>query len=151
MIEGKFLKSEDDFSDSLKIRKKVFVEEMGYTVESIMDEWDSVSEHVAVFNEEQKVVAAGRLSLRNTQYWISQVAVLKEERGKYYGDFVVRMLVDRVFRNDGQEVWVKADENTLHFFAKLGFTNMENMLDEKECKWVIMNLNKGYLFKKCGK
>lgn len=151
MIEGKFLKSEDDFSDSLKIRKKVFFEEMGYSLESIMDDWDSVSEHVIVFNEEHKVVAAGRLFLCNKQFWINQVAVLKEERGKYYGDFVVRMLVDRVFRNDGQEVWVKADENTFQFFIKLGFTIIENVLDEKECKWVIMNLNKGYLFKKCGK
>lgn len=151
MIEGKFLKSEDDFTDSLILRKKVFVEEMGYTVESIIDEWDSISEHVIIFNEEHKVVAAGRLFLYNKQFWISQVAVLKEERGKYYGDSVVRMLVDKVFRNDGQEVWVKADENAFQFFTKLGFTIIKNVLDEKERKWVILNLNKGDLFKKCGK
>ncbi len=151
MVEGKFLRSEDGFSDSIKIRKKVFVEEMGFTVESVMDEWDSIAEHVIVYNEEHKIVAAGRLTLMGKQFWISQVAVLKEERGKYYGDFVVRMLVDRVFRNNGQEIWVKADENTFHFFAKIGFTAIENVLDEKEDKWVIANLNKCNLFKKCGK
>jgi predicted GNAT family N-acyltransferase len=151
MIEGKFLKSEDNFSDSIEIRKKVFVEEMGFTVESISDGRDSESEHVIVFNEEHKVVAAGRLSLINKQFWINQVAVLKEERGKYYGDFVVRMLVDKVFRNEGEEVWVKADENSTHFFIKLGFTVLENVLDENKYKWNIMSLNKCHLFKKCGK
>jgi len=151
MVEGKFLRSGDGFLESLKIRKKVFVEEMGFTVESVMDEWDSIAEHVIVYNEEHKIVAAGRLTLMDKQFWISQVAVLKEERGKYYGDFVVRMLVDRVFRNNGQEIWVKADENTFLFFAKIGFTAIENVPDEKEYKWVIMNLNKCNLFKKCGK
>ncbi len=151
MIEGKFLKSEDDFSDILEIRKKVFVEEMGFTVESISDGRDTESEHVIVFNEEHKVVAAGRLSLIDNQFWINQVAVLKEERGKYYGDFVVRMLVDKVFRNEEQEVWVKADENSIHFFSKLGFAVMENVHDKNENKWIIMSLNKCHLFKKCGK
>lgn len=151
MIEGKFLKSEDDFSDILEIRKKVFVEEMGFTVESISDGRDTESEHVIVFNEEHKVVAVGRLSLIDNQFWINQVAVLKEERGKYYGDFVVRMLVDKVFRNEEQEVWVKADENSINFFSKLGFAVMENVHDKNENKWIIMSLNKCHLFKKCGK
>jgi predicted GNAT family N-acyltransferase len=151
MIEGKFLKYDDGLTDILKIRKKVFGEELGFTVESLMDEKDFLSDHVIVFNEEHKVVAVGRVSLIDKQFWISQVAVLKEERGKYYGDFVVRMLADKVFRNEGSEVWVKSDENTSQFFAKLGFTFVENVVDEQRCKWNIMNLNNSNLFKKCGK
>lgn len=149
MIEGKFLMYEDGLFDIFEIRKKVFAEELGFPVESLMDDLDSDSEHVIVFNERHEVVAGGRLSLIGKEFWISQVAVLKEERGKYYGDFVVRMLIDKVFRNNGYEVWVKADENAFHFFNKLGFTYVENVIDECKSELIVMKLNKDHLFKKC--
>lgn len=151
MIEGKFLKYEDGLSCIFKIRKKVFVEEMGLSMDSLSNDLDSNSEHVIVFNEKHEVVATGRLSFINGEFQISQVAVLKEERGKYYGDFVVRMLVDKVFRNNGSEVWVRADENSFNFFINLGFTIMETIFDEHNSKLIIMKLNKNDLFKKCRK
>ncbi len=149
MIEGKFLKFEDGLSCVLEIRKKVFVEELGLPMDSLSDDLDSGSEHVIVFNEKHQVVAAGRLSLIDEEFWISQVVVLKEERGKYYGDFVVRMLADKAFRNSGSEVLVKADENSFHFFIKLGFTIMKTVLDEHNSKLIIMKLDKNHLYKKC--
>lgn len=149
MIEGKFLKHEEDFTCIFNIRDKVFVKELGFPIDSISDDLDSVSEHVIVFNEKHEVVAAGRLSFFGERFWISQVAVLKEERGKYYGDFVVRMLVDKVFRNNRSEVWVRADEISFHFFIKLGFAIIETIFDEFSTKSFVMKLNRDHLFKKC--
>lgn len=151
MIEGKFLKFEDGFSDILEIRKKVFIDELCCPLDSLKDSLDSESEHVIVFNENHEVVASGRLSLIDKDFWISKVAVLKEEREKYYGDFVVRMLVDKVFRNRGEQVWVKADDNSYQFFTKLGFYIVETVNISQNTKFMIMKLSSNNLCKKCSK
>jgi predicted GNAT family N-acyltransferase len=149
MIEGKFLKYEDGFSDILELRKKVFIDEFCYPIESLKDELDSESEHVIVFNEKHEVVASGRLSFIDKEFWISMVAVLKEEREKYYGDFVVRMLVDKVFRSRVEQVWVKADDYSYLFFTKLGFHTIETVNKSQSAKFMIMKLSSDSLCKKC--
>lgn len=127
MVKGKFLTSKDDLSEVLKIREEVFCEEQGIAKELEHDALDDGAIHVLI-NDHDCNVATGRLLQLQGEYFIGRVAVRKEERGKYYGDFVVRMLVDKAFRNGAKEVKIEAQKHTVPFYKKIGFVE-----DGAEC------------------
>lgn len=120
LVKGKFLTNKDDLSEVFKIREEVFCSEQGIAKELERDALDNGAIHVLV-NDHGSNVATGRLLNINGVHYIGRVAVRKEERGKYYGDFVVRMLVDKAFRNGAQEVRIEAQKPTIPFYKKIGF------------------------------
>ena len=66
-------------------------------------------------------VATGRIIIENGKYKIGRIAVLKEERGKQYGDFIVKMLVNKGFLSGAEEVYVGALKHAISFYKKIGF------------------------------
>ena len=45
----------------------------------------------------------------------------REERGKKYGDFVVRMLADKAFNSGINEIYVGAQTQAIGFYETIGF------------------------------
>ncbi|MDO5518859.1 MAG: GNAT family N-acetyltransferase [bacterium] len=120
MVKGKFLTSKDDLSEVFRIRNEVFCKEQGIASELEHDAFDNGAIHVLI-NDHDCNVAVGRLVQEQGEYSIGRVAVIKEERGNYYGDFVVRMLVDKAFRLGAKEVKILAQKDTVPFYKKIGF------------------------------
>ena len=120
MVKGKFLSGNDDLSNVFAIRQKVFCEEQNIPVALERDSLDQGAIHVLIQSHGLDV-ATGRLLVRENRYSIGRVAVLKEARGKYYGDFVVRMLLDKAFCLGATEVMISAQSNTVNFYKRIGF------------------------------
>lgn len=130
LIQGKFLSYGDDLSEVLEIRQKVFGVEMGYTKNHMMDDIDQLAMHVIVYEDNpewkdnqasKKAVATGRIYFDGVTCEISQVAVLKDYRRKKYGDFTVRMLLNKAFTSGVNRVTLTSPCDIVDFFKAIGF------------------------------
>lgn len=120
MIEGKFIYGDQDLSEIFAIRREVFCKEQKISEEEEFDELDKKALHV-IISEKGKKLAVGRLVKEEDYFKIGRIAVLKEFRGMYYGDFVVRMLVDKAFQLGAKEVHISAQTYAIGFYEKIGF------------------------------
>lgn len=144
MIQGKLLSYGDDLQEVLEIRKKVFVEELGEMNDIVSDSMDDEAVHVVVYEPENHPIAAGRLIYGGDSCRIDKLAVLKQFRRKEYGDFAVRMLINRAFLAGIDKIWVDTKQDYIGFFERIGFHVVEirdnefvsmviSMIDRKTC------------------
>lgn len=151
LVQGKLLSYGDDLSEVYDIRKKVFQEEQGVAEEIEFDEFDQVAVHVLVYedSEQKKAVATGRIVYQEDCCKIGRVAVLKENRGMKYGDFVVRMLLNKAFLAGINSVYLNAQLSTIGFYEKIGFKVTGNEFEEAGIRHIKMIINKENLCYNC--
>jgi ribosomal protein S18 acetylase RimI-like enzyme len=137
MIQGKILSYGNDLSDIYRIREKVFLEELSYRPEVLLDEQDVMSLHVIVYEEAEskRPVATGRLTFDGTSCELDNLAVLKEFRNRKYGDFAVRMLLNKAFIAGIVKVTCIVPIETALFFETIGFhtTGSEMIINNQRC------------------
>lgn len=120
MIRGKYLSGDDDLSEVYQLREAVFQRELGFPKELERDGYDKLAIH-AVACEGEVTVATGRILYDGEIYRISRVAVRADYRGSGYGDFVVRMLINKAMLSGAQEIYVSTLEAGRGMFEKIGF------------------------------
>lgn len=125
MVRGKFYSGQDDLTEVLDIRTQVFVEEMGIAEAIENDGQDAFCMH-AVAYEDALPVATGRISYDGWDFVISKVAVCPDQRGKKYGDFIVRMLIDKAMMANADKVQAEVFEDAEPFFETIGFVKTED-------------------------
>lgn len=148
MIEGKFIHADQDLTEVFRIRREVFCEEQNISEDEEFDELDQKALHV-IISEKQENVAVGRLVMIEDYFKIGRIAVLKKFRGMHYGDFVVRMLVDKAFQLGAKEVHVGAQTYAIGFYEKIGFTVEGEEYMESGLPHVPMKLVRGSLCTGC--
>jgi len=150
-IKGTFLQSNDKLDDIFEIRKKVFQDELGILAEQERTEDDEYAIHAVAFKVEDESipVATGRMILENGHFKIGRIAVLKDERGKQYGDFIVKMLVNKAFLSGAEEVHVGALEHAISFYNKIGFERYGEPYMDMGMLHYPMMITKDGVCKKC--
>jgi predicted GNAT family N-acyltransferase len=165
MIQGKILTYGDDLSEAFEIRSNVFVKEQGITEEEEYDDFDLEAIHVIVYEDVphqpngmintggsyKKAVATGRIVYDGMSCNIGHVAVLKEFRGKKYGDFTVRMLLNKAFMAGIKEVTLITKSSDEDFFGKIGFQCSGNRFMESGEEFSHMNIHINDIQTKCKK
>ena len=163
-IQGKYLLGGlHDISECLAIRKEVFGEEQKFMTAACEDK-DDRSAIFALAYETEKTdlpdgsakenllpVATGRLLFLDDCYKIGRIAVKKEFRGKKYGDFIVRMLVDKAFTMGAKEVFVGAQKHAIPFYEKIGFIPVDEEYFEDEIYHKMMKIMPTTCKRDCGK
>ncbi len=133
-ITGKYiLGGLGDLSDIISIRDKVFIDEQGVSPELEHDGKDVEAIFALAFEEGEdfkKPVSTGRLLFLGDEFKIGRIATLKEYRGKGYGDFVVRMLIDKAFTMGAKEIFVDAQLHAVDFYKKIGFRPVGDVFEE---------------------
>lgn len=148
-IQGKYLLAGlHDISECLAIRKEVFGEEQNFPSAATEDTDDKSAVFVIAYQamaeqssaycaengtkkeEHLLPVGTGRLVFLGDIYKIGRIAVKKEFRGQGYGDFIVRMLVDKAFLMGAKEVFVGAQEHAVSFYKKIGFVEQDEYYEE---------------------
>ncbi len=124
MIRGKFLLSGDPLCKEVyDIRRRVFVEEYGYPEEAACDSYDRMAVYALVLDDDGTPSATGRLYIDDEdRFTIGRVCVLKEARGRYMGDLVMRMLLFRAQELNCAAVAVSARLDAVSFYAKYGLS-----------------------------
>ena len=145
LIQGKILSYGDDLSEVYAIRRKVFIEEMKVPEEIEFDGMDDTAMHVIVYEEagSKKAVATGRIWFDGTTCEIGHISVLKEYRKRMYGDFTVRMLLNKAFTANIFDVDTIAFTSTIGFFEKIGFRISSEVLSiqAQACYKLSINMN----------
>lgn len=146
MIYGKFISGVDDLTEVKKIRETVFEQECGLTM---LDEMpDEFCMHALAY-EEEEVVGMGRILFDGDTFTIAGVAVLPEYRGKKYGDFIVRLLIDKAMMSNAREIYLDARKGTEHFFEIFGFQIHGAEYENLGGSWIPMVLHTDQVHKCC--
>ncbi|HHT97586.1 MAG TPA: GNAT family N-acetyltransferase [Clostridiales bacterium] len=151
MVFGKIISGNDDISEALIIRKEVFQIEQGVDPKLEFDDLDKLAMHAMVYTDinRTKAVATGRILLLDDKCVMGRVAVLKDFRGKEYGDFVVRLLLNRAFTSGIKEVFIHSQLSAVGFYEKLGFKILGEQFLEAGIRHVEMSIKEEFLTKKC--
>ena len=128
MIRGRFLTSRDDISQVIALRREVFCEEQGYSVDTEPDAHDDMAVYALAFDDEGRPLGTGRLYIADDQFRIGRVCVKKEMRGMHIGDFVMRMLLYRAQQLHAGSVTLSAQADKLDFYRRYGFQPYEELV-----------------------
>ena len=149
MIKGQYLSYGDDLTKVHEIRKAVFTEEYGIPEDVELDDDDIMAMHVILDYENEKV-GTGRMKYDGETFILDKMAVLKEHINNGYGEFIVRMLLDKVFLANGKEIFTDATKDTVEFFKKIGFVEIGDEYERDKLIYVPMKVQKGSVKTKCG-
>jgi predicted GNAT family N-acyltransferase len=147
MVFGKFISGVEDLAVVKEIRKQVFEEELGLEVERAVP--DEFCMHALAYDKE-KPVGMGRIMFDGDRFTIAGIAVLPEYRGQLYGDFLIRLLIDKAMMSNAQEIYLEALAGTEDFFAITGFEVCGDTYEKLGGRWTPMVLHTDQIHKCCG-
>ncbi len=140
MIYGRFATEKEDLEKVNEIARCVFEEELGLAE---ADDRESFALSALVCAEGSVPAGAGRLLFDGERFVIAEVAVLPAYRGKGYGDFLVRLLIDRAMMSGARTISLDALSGTEGFFAQTGFTTRGEIFAWGGGRWQPMTLTTG--------
>lgn len=147
MVFGKFIPGDGDLSVVREIRESVFEGELGVPSRGT-DMPDAFCMHAVAYAEDVPV-GTGRILFDGDRFAIAGIAVLKEYRGQLYGDFILRLLVDKAMMSNAQEVHLDALCGTEGFFETVGFERAGEPYEKQGARWVPMILYADRIHKCC--
>lgn len=137
MIVGEMRHGRKGLEEQYMIREQVFVNEQGVDPSIERDEYDEVSYHCIV-REDEIPCGTGRIIIKDDDPLIGRIAVLKEYRGKQIGDLIVRMLLDFGFRHGFEKIYVHSQVRVLNFYKKIGFEEIGQPYEEAGISHITM-------------
>ena len=122
MVSTRWLQGAKNISEALNIRKAAF-EELKLGKANISDVFDDFSFNVVVY-EDDEGAGTGRLLFKDGMYFIDNVCVLKEFRGRRYGDLIVRMLIRKAVNMGAEKTYTECSNKCRAFFERIGFESI---------------------------
>ena len=113
--------SGEDYAPCAAVRKTIFVEEQGYTLDEEFDEYDKSCPHLAILDGETPVAAGRLVLLPDGTAKLGRIAVLMPYRGRHLGAAVVEALLDRAKQTGAKRAYVSAQSYAVPFYNKFGF------------------------------
>ncbi len=146
MVFGKFISGADDLTQVQEIRQKVFVQELGLSMKEDMP--DEFCMHALAYAGDMPV-GIGRILFDGERFTIAGIAVLPEYRGQMYGDFLIRLLVDKAMMSNAREIFLDALAGTEDFFRTIGFEVCGESYENLGGTWTPMVLHTAQIHKCC--
>lgn len=119
IVEFAEITDSQSLNEVFSIRRVVFVEEQQVDAEEEYDEFESSSRHFLLRVAGQGV-ATGRFRSTEKGWKVERMAVLAGERGKGYGEQVLRGML-ALIPKDGRPIYLHAQEHALAFYRKNDF------------------------------
>ena len=153
MICGRYYLGLDHMEEIAPIRREVFGAEQGWSEEILFNEVDETAIQAVVYKDMDRTIPVGVGRLHKTEngedFKIGRIAVKKEERGQGYGDFIVRMLVDKALMMGADRVLVGAQPHAVAFYQKIGFRPMGETYVEAGIEHTVMEIRQNTICKAC--
>ena len=80
---------------------------------------------------------------------MKEVAVLPKFRRKKYGDFIVRLLIDKAMMSGAQMINADVLQEAVPLFETVGFTTSGELYEKDGKQWLPMQLQAGSIHKCC--
>lgn len=137
-------------SDCFLVRKKVFVDEQGFSQENEFDKIDHISHHLCIYTDDGIPVAAARLFLEDLEqasqadtekpicYHCGRICVLSSHRGLGIGTLIMNELEKKAVLLNANQLVLSAQVRVKDFYSKLSYIQQgEEYLDEF-CPHILM-------------
>lgn len=152
MICGRYYLGLERMEEIAPIRRKVFGTELGFPEDILFDEADETAIHALAYKDINRTipVASGRLyKTEEEDYKIGRIAVIKEERKQGFGDFIVRMLVDKALMMGADRVIVGSQPHAVQFYEKIGFQRTGETYVEAGVEHTLLEIRQNTICKAC--
>ena len=120
------------------LRNRVFVEEQGVPAEIEQDAHDATAVHALAEDDEGRVVATGRLLVRDGRAVIGRMAVDAAARGRGYGAAVLAELHRQAVALGLTEVELHAQLPARGFYERAGYSAVGDVYEEAGIAHVTM-------------
>ncbi|TFV61313.1 GNAT family N-acetyltransferase [Geodermatophilus sp. DF01-2] len=127
-----------DWPEVAALRTRVFVEEQGVPADVERDEHDATAVHALVRDERGRVVATGRLLVRDGRAVVGRMAVDTAVRGRGYGAAVLAELHRQAVLLGLTEVELHAQVPARGFYERAGYTAVGDVYEEAGIAHVTM-------------
>ncbi len=115
MITSRWFKEKEELKEILELRREIFGED------SDLDFYDEFSFNIGIYEDDDNLVGIGRLLSKEGKFYIDNFGVKKDFQGKYYGDFMLRILIRKAHEIGIEKLYVRCSKNVVDFFRKLDF------------------------------
>lgn len=152
MISGTFVTEKSDLDKIVQILSKVFHKDADHFSNLVYPELSFDKVYLLIYEEmDHKIpVATGIMTLKDeSEAFIECISVLDKYQGREYGDFAVRMLLNRALINNYSKICLKTPKATLGFFEKVGFKAKESIEIENTTDSIDMIYGYDQLIKGC--
>lgn len=153
MICGRYYLGLDHMEEIAPIRREVFGTEQGWSDDILFNETDETAIQAVVYKDMDRTIPVGVGRLHKTEngedFKIGRIAVKKDERGQGYGDFIVRMLVDKALMMGADRVLVGAQSHAIAFYQKIGFRPVNETYVEAGIEHTVMEIRQNTICKGC--
>lgn len=147
MVFGRFVSGTGDLAQVKEIRQKVFIQELG--IEESGEMPDEFCMYAVVYDGDCPA-GTGCISYDGDRFTIAGIAVLQEYRGQKYGDFLIRLLIDKAIMSNAREIYLDALAGTEKFFEITGFEKCGERYENRGKVWIPMLLHTDRIHKCCG-
>ncbi len=121
MTEFRWLSYDEDISDCLEIRKKVFCEEQKIKEETEFDSLDTKAAHLLML-EDGVPAGTGRITkVNNRVLHFGHIAILKDARKKGLGKKLLEEMIRKTKETHVEKITINAQTHAVDFYKKLGF------------------------------
>lgn len=132
MFSARFGFGLEEGAAALAVRRRVSVEERGVPETEEFDQFDAISAHIIVWDDDKDApIAAGRMYPYNGDIYIGGITVMPGYRGQMFDDLVLRALLNRVDELPGARVLIDADARERNLCRPLGFLETG---EERRCR-----------------
>ncbi|TNH07838.1 GNAT family N-acetyltransferase [Testudinibacter sp. TR-2022] len=124
MIHAHWTNSLQDpvYLDGLQIRKRVFVEEQGFSIEIEIDELEAQCEYLTLYSADNQALATARIyPYAEGVYKLQRIAVLPSQRGKKLGERLMLEMEKRVKGYGSRRAILGAQDSAIAFYQKCGY------------------------------
>ena len=116
----KILNPGEDYSEAMKVRYAVFVEEQGVPYENEADEYDKSAYHAVIIDREAPI-ACGRIYFKDGSAKLGRVAVLKEYRCRGHAIKICDALINIAVSHNLKKIILHSQTYAVPLYEKLGF------------------------------
>lgn len=134
-------KTDKEFSLVQAIRTTVFTNEQGANANEEFDSYDDIADFALLFDD-NKAVATARAVKTEDGFKIGRIAVLKEYRGKGYGDLIVRAVIEKAFNYGSDFVLVDSQNHAVPFYKKIGFKQIGQQIIDRGIAHIPMRIER---------
>jgi len=120
MPEIKVINPGGDYTEAMRVRYTVFVEEQGVPYENEIDEHDKTAYHV-ILSDKDEPIGCGRIYFTDNTAKLGRVAVLEEYRRKGYAVKICEELINIAVSQDIKNIVLHSQTYVVPLYEKLGF------------------------------
>ena len=124
--------------EAIDIRYQVFTLEQGFAQEVDLDERDSESIHILVYDN-NKAIATGRMFKESDDtYHIGRIAVIKNYRGLKIGSLILEVFEKKAKELGAKNVVLGSQIDKTEFYIKNGYQKYGDIFDDANYPHVMM-------------